>query len=138
MNKLQGTIKNMQTHEGISLVDIVIDEDEFSSLIINSKTTGEYIHVGNPVNLLFKETEVSVKNYHPEFHKKRQNKIITQVKIIKKGEILSELKLYYKENIITAIILTRLLNELKLKVNDKAIVILRTQEILLSKVENTH
>jgi len=83
--------------------------------------------------LLFKETEVSIKNYHPEFHKKRQNKIITEVKSIRKGKILSELKLLYKKNEITAVILSRLLNELALKPNDKAIVILRTQEILLSK-----
>jgi len=133
MNKLQGIIKNIESYEGISLVDIAIDNDEFSSLIINSNTTNEYILAGNKVNLLFKETEVSIKNYHPEFHKKRQNKIIAQVKNIRKGKILSELKLIYKENEITAVILTRLLNELALKTGEKAIVILRTQEILLSK-----
>ena len=133
MNLLQGIIKNIESYEGISLVDIAIDNDEFSSLIINSNTTNEYILAGNKVNLLFKETEVSIKNYHPEFHKKRQNKIIAQVKNIRKGKILSELKLIYKENEITAVILTRLLNELALKIGEKAIVILRTQEILLSK-----
>jgi molybdopterin-binding protein len=133
MNLLQGIIKNIESYEGISLVDIAIDNDEFSSLIINSNTTNEYILAGNKVNLLFKETEVSIKNYHPEFHKKRQNKIIAQVKNIRKGKILSELKLIYKENEITAVILTRLLNELALKTGEKAIVILRTQEILLSK-----
>ncbi|MCF6240346.1 MAG: hypothetical protein L3J74_03255 [Bacteroidales bacterium] len=135
MNKLQGIIKNIQTHEGISLIDIAIGEDEFSSLIINSNTTDEYIKLGNSVYLLFKETEVSVKNYHPEFHKKRKNKIVTVVKNIRKGTILSEIQFNYKNKIITAIILTRLLNELDLQINNKAIVILRTQEILLSKTD---
>ena len=135
MNKLNGTIYNIQSSQGISLVDIRIGEDEFSSLIINSDSTDEYIVVGNLVNILFKETEISVKNYHGEFHKKRQNKIITIVKSINKGVILSELKFIYGKSEITAIILTRLLEELKLLTGDKAILILRTQEILLSKVD---
>ncbi len=135
MNKLQGIIKNIQMHEGISLIDISIGDDEFSSLIINSKNTDEYIREGNTVNLLFKETEVSVKNYHPEFNKKRKNKIVTTVKNIRVGKILSEISFIYNHQTITAIVLTRLLNELNLQVKDKAIVILRTQEILLSKTE---
>jgi molybdopterin-binding protein len=133
MNKLNGTIYNIQTSQGITLVDIRIGDDEFSSLIINSDSTNEYIRKGNPVNILFKETEISVKNYHAEFHKKRQNKIVTTVESINKGVILSELKFSYKKNQITAIILSRLLEELKLTTGSKAILILRTQEILLSK-----
>ncbi len=134
MNKIKGKIYHIESAEGITLVDIRIDEDEFSSLIINSESTDEYIMVGNEVNMLFKETEISVKNYHGEFNKKRQNKIITKVENIKNGIILSELKFSYKENLITVIILTRLLKELALKIGEKAILILRTQEILLSSV----
>lgn len=134
MNKLTGKVYNIQESEGISLIDISIDDDEFSSLIINSESTSAYILVGSMVNMLFKETEVSVKNYHGEHNKKRQNKIITIVEAIKKGVILSEIKFRYKESLITVIILTRLLKELALKINEKAVLILRTQEILLSKV----
>jgi len=135
MNKLKGKIYNVKIAEGITLVDICINDDEFSSLIINSESTDEYIFVGNEVNMLFKETEISVKNFHEKHNKKRQNKMITEVKAINKGDILSELKFQYKENQITAIILTRLLEELGLKIGEKAILILRTQEILLSKVD---
>ena len=135
MNKLKGEIYHVQTAEGITLVDIRIDDDEFSSLIINSDSTDEYISVGNKVNMLFKETEISVKSYHERHNKKRQNKIITELEAIKKGDILSELKFSYKGNLVTAIILSRLLEELKLKIGEKAILILRTQEILLSKVD---
>ena len=135
MNKLKGKIHNIQTSEGITLVDIRIGKDEFSSLIINSESTEEYIIVGNEVNMLFKETEISVKNFHERHNKKRQNKIITEVEAINKGVILSELKFRYNSNLITAIILTRLLDELTPKIGERAILILRTQEILLSKAE---
>ncbi len=135
MNTLKGEIYNVQTSEGITLVDICIGDDEFSSLIINSESTQEYISVGNEVNMLFKETEISVKNFHGRHNKKRQNKIITEVEVINKGVILTELKFCYNSNLVTAIILTRLLDELELKIGYKAILILRTQEILLSNVD---
>ena len=136
MNKLKGEIYNIETSEGITLVDIRIGNDEFSSLIINSESTDEYISVGNEVNMLFKETEISVKNFHGKYDKKRQNKIITQLESINKGVILSDLKFSYKGNFVSAIILTRLLEELALNVGKKAVLILRTQEILLSKANN--
>ncbi len=135
MNKLKGEIYNIQSSEGITLVDICIGDDEFSSLIINSESTDEYISIGNEVNMLFKETEISVKSFHGKYNKKRQNKIITKVETINKGVILSELKFSYRESLITVIILTRLLEELALKIGEKSILILRTQEILLSKPE---
>ena len=133
MNLLKGEIYNIETSEGITLVDIRIDDDEFTSLIINSESTNEYITVGNEVNMLFKETEISVKSFRGEYNKKRQNKIITKLESVNKGVILSELKFDYKGNVISAIILTRLLKELALEIGENAILILRTQEILLSK-----
>ena len=75
MNKLKGEIYNLQSEEGITLVDVRIGDDEFSSLIINSESTDEYIAVGNEVNMLFKETEISVKSFRGAYNKKRQNKI---------------------------------------------------------------
>ncbi|OQY05034.1 MAG: hypothetical protein B6I20_01930 [Bacteroidetes bacterium 4572_117] len=133
MNKLIGKIYDIQTSEGITLVDICIGGDEFSSLIISSESTDEYIVVGNNVNMLFKETEISVKNFHEKYNKKRQNKLLTKVETINKGLILSEIKSRYKGHLLTSIILTRHLNELALKIGEKALLILRTQEILLSK-----
>ncbi len=133
MNILSGVIIEVSSHQGISLVDIRIGDDEFSSLIINSEATQEYIFKGNKVNLLFKETEISLKRYH-EKSVKRQNKVVVDVVSIVRGQILSEVKVKYKNVVLTAIVLTRILNELALEVGKKAILILRSQEVLLSKV----
>lgn len=134
MNTLTGTIYKVESASGISLVDIAIDEDQFSSLIIDSEATGAYIAPGNQVNMLFKETEISLKCFRDK-QVKRQNKVTADVLTIKNGQILSEVKLDYKGFPVTAIVLTRLLNELGLEVGKKAVMILRTQEILLSKIK---
>lgn len=134
MNTLPGKIYKVESTKGISLVDICIDDDQFSSLIINSEATDSYILAGNPVNMLFKETEISLKCYRDKLVK-RQNKVIVEVINITNGQILSEVKLNYKGFPVTAIILTRLLNELGLEVGKKAVMILRTQEILLSRMK---
>ncbi|MDF1548705.1 MAG: hypothetical protein P1P88_12850 [Bacteroidales bacterium] len=134
MNTLPGKIYKVESTKGISLVDICIDDDQFSSLIINSEATDSYILAGNPVNMLFKETEISLKCYRDKLVK-RQNKVIVEVIDITNGQILSEVKLNYKGFPVTAIVLTRLLNELGLEVGKKAVMILRTQEILLSRMK---
>ncbi|NJO88513.1 MAG: hypothetical protein HC831_05760 [Chloroflexia bacterium] len=71
MNTLPGVIYKVQSAEGITLVDICIDSDQFSSLIINSESTDAYIKEGNNVNMLFKETEISLKRYHDKLIKRR-------------------------------------------------------------------
>jgi molybdate transport system regulatory protein len=132
MNTLPGTIYKIETADGISLVDICIEDDQFSSLIINSESTNAYIKEGNKVNMLFKETEISLKNYRDKMIK-RQNKAVAKIVSISKGKILSEVKLDYKGFPVTAIILTRFLDELGLNEGENAVMILRTQEILLGK-----
>jgi molybdate transport system regulatory protein len=134
MNTLTGVIYKIQSAKGISLVDICIDNDQFSSLIINSESTNAYIKDGNKVNMLFKETEISLKNYHDKLVK-RQNKVVAEVIEISNGEILSQVKLKYKEFNVTAIVLTRLLNELALEEGKNAVMILRSQEVLLSRTK---
>ena len=131
MNTLKGTIKHIQTHEGIALVDINIYEDEFSSLIIETESTKKHIQIGKQINILFKETEISLKNYHDNLIK-RKNKFIAKVISINYGKILSDIELKYNNNSIRVICLTRHIDELNLQINKNAVVILRTQEILLS------
>lgn len=133
MNVLEGEIYNIESSKGISLIDIKIDDDNFSALIINSDATESYIQKGNRVKMLFKETEISLKKYHKNIVK-RQNKIIVEVNSIIKGQILSEVKLEYKNKTITALILTRLLNELLLEEKNKAVMVLRSQELLLAEI----
>jgi len=132
MNTLKGVITKKQTHEEISLIDINIKNDEFSSLIIETEATKKYIKVGNEIDMLFKETEISLKNYHDKLIK-RTNKFIAKVISINKGVILSDVKLEYNNQYLRVISLTRHINELNLQIGKKAVMILRTQEILLSK-----
>ena len=132
MNILNGIVSKMERYEGISLIDINIGEDEFSSLIIETETTRKYIKVGSEIDMLFKETEISLKNYHDKLIK-RNNKFVAKVISIEKGKILSDVELEYNSQLLKVITLTRHINELNLEVGKKAVVILRTQEILLSK-----
>ena len=133
MNTLKGKVFAIESHEGISIIDIKIGNDEFSSLIIETDATKKYIKVGNEIDMLFKETEISLKNYHNKLIK-RNNKFTAKVVSINLGKILSDIDLEYNNQLLKVITLTRHINELNLQVGKKAVMILRTQEILLSKV----
>ena len=60
MNKLQGKIINIESSEHISIVDIDVEGDLFSTVSIETPETADYLRIGKEVSMLFKETEVSI------------------------------------------------------------------------------
>ena len=60
MNKLVGTIENVQSSENISIISVDVDGDIFSSIVLEGKKTPLNYRVKDKVTLLFKETEVGL------------------------------------------------------------------------------
>ena len=61
MNQLNGTIAEIQSCEGISLVKVkTSDNTVFSSLVLGDAGTIDWLLKGKPVKLYFKETEVII------------------------------------------------------------------------------
>ena len=60
MNKLPAIITHIESADYISLVDLQVNTDIFSCVIIETPETAPYLFIGNKVHILFKETEVSI------------------------------------------------------------------------------
>jgi len=60
MNKLHGIISKIQQSGAILLVDMDVDGHGFSAMLIESATQPEWLQTGNTVDIVFKETEVSL------------------------------------------------------------------------------
>ncbi len=130
MNKLSGNIKNIETSDNISLIDIEVHDSIFCSIVINTDGTDDYLKVGNNINLLFKETEVDILPYRNKKLEKK-NKLVTKIDSFKLGKILTELNMNYYGNKLTALILSRHMKKYNFQIGDKIILLIRTQEILL-------
>ena len=132
MNRLSGTISKIQQSGSILLVDIDTDGHCFSAMLIDSATHSEWLKAGQMIDLVFKETEVSLaKNLTGMISTRNRMKCIVQH--IERGELLSKICLKFKEYLIASAITTRSVDLLELKVGDDIEALVKANEVSLMK-----
>ncbi|RXM47078.1 molybdopterin-binding protein [Flavobacterium sp. YO12] len=131
MNILNGIISQIQSHEGISLVRVQSNDVTFSTIVLDTPETSDYLKVENTVKIIFKETEVVIsKDLNPNIS--TQNKLLCRIESIQKGVILSQINLVYEQEVIKSIITRNACEELDLKKNDTVLALIKTNEVSLS------
>ena len=132
MNIFKGNIRKIDSHEGISIVQIESGPVMFKSVILDDSTTLDYLIIGNEVNVLFKETEVIIVNQQEDKISLR-NRIKCTIKSIEKGVLLSKLEMQSEIGIVFSIITSEAVETLKLKQGDKVTAMIKTNEIMISE-----
>lgn len=132
MNKLSGTIIKIQQSGAILLVDVEVDGHGFSAMLIESASQPDWLQVGNTIELVFKETEVSLaKNLSGMIS--MRNRMKCTIQHIERGVLLSKIRLKFQEYILTSAITTRAVDTLELKVNDEVEALVKANEVSLMK-----
>ena len=132
MNKLPGVITNIQQSGAILLVDADVNGHGFSALLIESASRPEWLQVGNSIDLVFKETEVSLAKNRSGMISMR-NRMKCTVQHIERGELLSKVVLQFQEYLITSAITTRSVISLDLKIGDVVEALVKANEVSLMK-----
>ncbi|MFC0777171.1 molybdopterin-binding protein [Flavobacterium sp. HJSW_4] len=131
MNVLKGIISEIQSYEGISLVKVKSNKNSFSSIVLDTPDTADYLSENKTVKIIFKETEVIIaKDLNPSIS--IQNQILCRIESIKKGVILSQIALSMGEESIQSIITTNACEQLDLKENENVMALIKTNEVSLS------
>ncbi|MFA9388931.1 MAG: molybdopterin-binding protein [Prolixibacteraceae bacterium] len=132
MNKLPAKITTIQQSGTILLVDAEVEDQGFSALIIESAERPEWLGVGKGVDLVFKETEVSLaKDLQGKIS--TRNRMKCQILKIDKGELLSMITLKYGQYIVVSAITTRSVHALQLKIGDEVEALVKANEVSLKK-----
>lgn len=131
MNQLKGNIINIQTSEDLSLVKIAVGETIFTSIVIDTPETLNYLKIGNKITLFFKETEVMISKTE-NLQISVQNQIPCTVYNIKEGKLLSEITMQFNEHTISSVITTNACKQLNLHENDRVVAFIKTNEISLA------
>jgi molybdate transport system regulatory protein len=135
MNKLTGKISQIQQSGAILLVDVDVDGHGFSAMLIESTTQPEWLQEGNAVNLVFKETEVSLaKNLSGMIS--MRNRMKCTVLQIDRGELLSKVSLQFQKYKLISAITTRSVNSLDLKIGDEVEALVKANEVSLMKKQS--
>lgn len=132
MNKLAGKISKIQQSGAIVLVDIDVDGQSFSAMLIESSGLPDWLQKGNLVNLIFKETEVSLaKNLSGQIS--MRNRMKCTVAKVERGELLSKVILRFQDYGIVSAITTRSVDSLKLEIGDEVEALVKANEVSLMK-----
>ena len=117
----------------MSIVEIDVLGDAFKTIIIETSSTVGFLNSGSPVNLLFKETEVSIAKSLSGLIS-LQNKFNCVVVGVKKGRLLSSISLDYKGLAISSVITSAAADQLDLREGDKVTALIKTNEIILAPI----
>jgi len=134
MNRLLGRIVSVESSGEISLIDIRIgSECVVSVLVIDGLEPSPYLAVGGQVGVLFKESEVVLVKGEDK-HIGALNRIPARIAGIGEHALLSEINLTYEALPLRALVPSRSLRELGLKVGDDMTVLVNPTEITLAEI----
>jgi molybdate transport system regulatory protein len=133
MNKLRGRITAIQSNEHMSLVDVDVDGDVFTATLLETPADAPYLQVGNTVEVLFKETEVSLAKGLSGLISLR-NRVLTTVTEVRSGVILSEVVLDYHGHSISSIITSGSIKRLDIKPGDEVEAMVKANEVTLMEI----
>jgi molybdate transport system regulatory protein len=132
MNVLTGKITKIQQSGAILLVDVDVDGQGFSALLIESATPPDWLKESKTIDLVFKETEVSLAKGLSGLISLR-NRMMCQVLQVERGELLSKITMHFQKRIITSAITTRAVDSLQIVVGDTIEAMVKANEISLMK-----
>ncbi len=132
MNVLTGIITQIQQSGAILLVDVDVNGQNFSALLIESAIRTDWLQKSNTIDLVFKETEVSLAKNLSGLISLR-NRMQCQVLKVERGELLSKITLQFQQQIITSAITTRAIDALQIVVGDSIEAMVKANEVSLMK-----
>lgn len=135
MNRLRGRIISIQSNDHVSLVDVDVSGDIFTATLLETPDDATYLRMGNVVDVLFKETEVSLAKGLSGLISLR-NRVTTTVKLVRSGIILSEVVLDYRGQAISSIITTGSIRRLDIKPGDEVEALVKANEVTLMEAED--
>jgi molybdate transport system regulatory protein len=135
VNRLSGVIAFVESTDDLSLVDVEVDGDLFTAILVETPESAAWRKNGHKVAVLFKETEVSLaKNLSGRIS--LRNRMAARVESIRKGKLLSEVRLDYRGHAEVSVITTRSVERLELAPGDEVEGLVKANEVTLLEDEH--
>ena len=131
MNIFKGNIEAVNVNGELSIITIKVDTVSFTAIVIDTPKTAPYLKQGNPIKVIFKETEVIIGIGSVEGISLR-NKLFGKVISIESDNLLSKLVILTDVGEITSIITSNSVKRLKIEIGTEVCAMVKTNELLLS------
>ena len=131
MNIFKGNIEAVNVNGELSIITIRVNSINFTAIVIDTPVTAPYLKQGNPIKVIFKETEVIIGIGSVEGISLR-NKLFGKVLSIESDNLLSKLIIQTEIGEITSIITSNSVKRLKIEIGTEVCAMVKTNELLLS------
>lgn len=132
LNSIKAEIIDLKTAGSLTLVTLQSSNTQLKSIVIDTPKTVDYLVEGKVVQVIFKETEVSLATEKLSSIS-LQNQIAGVIENLVKGELLSRVELMTELGIISAVITSDSVERLNLKKGQPAFAMIKTNELMLSE-----
>jgi molybdate transport system regulatory protein len=132
MNRLFGTVSDCSTEGEISLVGIEVAGARITSLVLESADAAGYLALGNPITVLFKESEVSLA-VGPAPRISIRNQLPCQVVSVTRGGVLAHVVLAFGESRLHSLISAQAAQELGLRPGEPVLALIKATEVGLAE-----
>jgi len=131
MNKLKAKITGIEESGSLSIVWLNVNDIILNAIIIENKSSANYLEIDREVELLFKETELILSKAEP-LNLSISNSIPGIVDSISYGSLLSKVNISTSAVSLIAILQRHSLKPLNLEKGNLVYGLIKTNEILLS------
>lgn len=130
MNRIDGTIVDIDTDGYMSLVKVKTEIGYISLILLETPSKADYLRKGRLLNLIFNPTSVKISKVYTE-ELSIDNSIECQVKDIKYNKILSVITLKAKDIEIISYITTKTKERLNIKQGEKVYALISSSDIMV-------
>lgn len=132
MNRLRGIVREIDSHGSMSLVEIAVQGDLFSAYVLETPRTCAYLREGAPIDLLVKETEISLARA-PLGAISMGNCFSARVRAVEEGKLLTQVVLDYKGLRVTAVLGARAVRRMQLVADEEVLWLFKSTELTLAE-----
>lgn len=132
MNILSGKIAHIKVNGDLSIVNVHVGSEIFSSILIDTPDTADYLRIGHEVKVIFKETEV-ILGVGDMGGISLRNKLKGIVSNIESDTLLSKISIETEVGRITSIITSNAVQQLNIKNDMELTAMIKTNELILAK-----
>jgi len=128
LNQLKGKITDLSRVDQFSKVSLTVENQILHAIVINVNAINPNLLVGQTVNILFKETDVTL-SIEPLKQISIDNQIPVVVKEIQKGILLSRIKVTFQNTLIKTVVPTEFANKIAIRM--PVTMLIRSNELML-------
>ena len=133
MNRLQGTIEQIQVSGHLSRVRVMLPGGvRLQAIVIDTPDTAAYLAGQGPIGVLFKETEV-ILSLEDRASTSVENRLKGCIEHLEEGELLSRITLRSEEGPITAVVAAGAVKRLGLRTGTEVTALIPMNEIMLTE-----